>query len=91
MSGIDGLDRLGPPAADLASTSVAWGDRWFDDDAALLWNPDGAFEEQPVGRSFHLVPQSAWYALGLLLRGGDGRLTRDDRRRGDHRDTETHQ
>ena len=73
------LSSLGPAAADLATVSTAWGDRWWDPDVALLWNPDGAFEELPAGRTVHLVPQSAWYALGLLLRGGKGDASRASR------------
>ena len=73
------LATLDPSAADLAAVATAWGDRWWDPDAGLLWNPDDAFEELPRGRSVHLVPQSAWYALGLLLRGGDGDVARSSR------------
>ena len=70
------LASLDPAPADLATAAVAWGDRWWDPDAGLLWNPDDAFEELPAGRSVHLVPQSAWYAAGLLLRGSEGDLAR---------------
>lgn len=73
------IGSLGPAAADLASAAVGWGDRWWDPAAGLLWNPDGAFEELPAGRTVHLVPQSAWYAAALLLRGGDGDLARASR------------
>ena len=66
------LDGLTPPARDLAAVATAWGDEWWDPDVALLWNPEGAFEEHPAGRRLHLVPQSAWYALALLLRDGPG-------------------
>ncbi len=67
---------LDPAAADLASAAARWGDTWWDSEAGLLWNPDGAFEEQPTGRSFHLIPQSAWYAVALLVRAGGGDLAR---------------
>ncbi|MGY6501813.1 MAG: hypothetical protein ACXIVQ_13100 [Acidimicrobiales bacterium] len=67
--------QLSPSARDLGATATAWGDRWWDPEVALLWNPDGAFEEAPEGRHWHLVPQSAWYALGLMLRDeGDDRM-----------------
>jgi hypothetical protein len=59
---------LDPSARDLGETTMTWADQWFDPDVSLLWNPEGAFEESPEGRRWHLVPQSAWYALGLLLR-----------------------
>lgn len=76
---MSGRDDLGAPARDLAVIATAWGDRWWDPEVGLLWNPDGAFEELPAGRTVHLVPQSAWYALSLLLRGGDGDLARAQR------------
>lgn len=69
-------DDLDPPASELAVTAAGWGDRWWDPEVGLLWNPDGAFDELPAGRTVHLVPQSAWYALALLLRGGDGDVAR---------------
>lgn len=69
-------DRLTRPERDLVVAAAAWGDRWWDPDAGLLWNPDDAFEELPAGRTVHLVPQSAWYAEALLLRGADGDVAR---------------
>lgn len=66
------LVDLPAPAQDLARAAVAWGDEWWDPEVGLLWNPDDGFEELPVGRSVHCIPQSAWYAYGLLLRDGDG-------------------
>ena len=63
------FSALDPSARDLGETTLAWADQWFDPDVSLLWNPEGAFEESPEGRQWHLVPQSAWYALGLLMRG----------------------
>lgn len=58
--------------ADLAAASLAWTERWFDPDVGLLWNPEGAFDEEAPPRSVHLVPQSAWFALGLLARDDPG-------------------
>ncbi|HEX7166713.1 MAG TPA: hypothetical protein VF230_07010, partial [Acidimicrobiales bacterium] len=52
--------------------ALAWCDRWFDDDASLLWNPEGSYDELAPPRSLHLVPQSGWYAAGLLRRDGTG-------------------
>jgi hypothetical protein len=67
---------LAAPARDLGESTLAWADQWFDPDVALVWNPDDAFEETPKGRQLHMVPQSAWYAFGLLLRDrGDDRAT----------------
>ena len=45
---------------DLARTATGWMDRFWDADAGLLRHPD-----EP---SRHAVRESAWYALGLLLR-----------------------
>ena len=73
------LSALDPAAADLAAAATAWGDRWWDPDVGLLWNPDDAFDELPTGRTVHLVPQSAWYALGLLLRGAQADVARSGR------------
>jgi hypothetical protein len=70
------LASLPDAAQDLARTSASWGDRWWDPEAGLLWNPQDAFEELPRARSVHLVPQSAWYALALLLRGDEGDAAR---------------
>jgi hypothetical protein len=64
--------QLDPPARDLATVTTAWSDRWFDPERRLLWNPPGSFTGILADRSVHLVPGSAWYALGLLMRGGDG-------------------
>ena len=47
-------------------------DRWWDDDAGLLWNPPGSFEGVVEPRSVHLVRETAWYAIGLLRRDGPG-------------------
>ena len=55
-----------PFADDMAATTVAWSDQWYDADAGLLWNPPGSFGGVLPDRSVHLVPQSAWYAAGLL-------------------------
>ena len=51
--------------------ALAWCDRWLDPDASLLWNPEGSYDELAPPRSLHLVPQSAWYAAGVLATRGD--------------------
>ncbi len=53
---------------DLASVTTAWADRWFDPEVGLLRNPPGSFGGAIADESVHLIPQSAWYAAGLLLR-----------------------
>lgn len=57
---------------DLLPVSVAWGDRWYDPAEGLLWNPAGSFAPAVRDASVHLLPQSAWYAFGLLERGRAG-------------------
>jgi hypothetical protein len=57
---------------DLLESTMAWMDPWWDPDAGLLWNMEGAYDEVAPPRSIHLVPQSAWYAAGLLFRGAPG-------------------
>ena len=57
---------------ELLDVSMAWMDDWWDPSAGLLWNMDGSYDEIAPPRSIHLVPQSAWYAAGLLFRGAAG-------------------
>jgi hypothetical protein len=47
-------------------------DRWWDDEAGLLWNPPGSFEGAVDARSVHMVRETAWYAIGLLRRDAPG-------------------
>jgi len=57
---------------DLAERALAWSDAWWDPAAQLARAPERAGfagPGVPTG-DLHLVPQSAWYAFGLLLRGG---------------------
>ena len=51
---------------------TAWSDQWYDADVGLLWNPPGSFGGVLADGSVHLVPQSAWYAVGLLRRDAAG-------------------
>ncbi|MFL6205688.1 MAG: hypothetical protein ACJ739_10095 [Acidimicrobiales bacterium] len=48
----------------------------WDAEAGLLLNPPGSFEEVVEPRSVHLVRETAWYAVGLLLRDGPGDRSR---------------
>jgi hypothetical protein len=57
---------------ELTDVALAWLDRYWDPSTALLWNMDGSYSELGPPRSMHLVPQSAWYAAGLLARDGPG-------------------
>lgn len=68
--------RLGRHSASLLSAVVEWADPWWDPELGLLWNMEGAFRDLCPPRTVHVVPPSAWYALGLLVRDGP-----DDRAR----------
>ena len=67
------VEDLSPKARELLEESVGWMDRFWDPAAGLLWNmgdaPDPASAEHEEG---HPVRETAWYALGLLLRDGPG-------------------
>lgn len=60
----------------LAATVLDAAAPWWDPDHALLWNMAGSFTELCPPRTVHLIPPSAWFALGLLHRDGP-----DDRAR----------
>jgi len=62
---------LDPRARGLAETTLAWGDALWDPEVRLVRAPQGAGLAGPgvPAGDVHLVPQSAWYAFGLLLRG----------------------
>ncbi|MFZ6003265.1 MAG: hypothetical protein ACOYXM_04960 [Actinomycetota bacterium] len=60
----------------LAERATAWADGSWDEGRSLLWNPPGSFDELTPPRSLHMVPQSAWYAVGLLMRGDAARAER---------------
>ncbi len=63
----------------LAAPITAWMDRWWDDEVGLLWNPPGSFEGVVEPQSVHLVRETAWYAIGLLLRDAAGDRGRAER------------
>lgn len=73
------LDELTPDARHLAEAALAVVDGWWDDDAALLSNPPRSFDDAVAPGTLHMVPQSAWYAVGLLLRDGPGDVARAER------------
>ncbi|HEX2384215.1 MAG TPA: hypothetical protein VHI95_16340 [Acidimicrobiales bacterium] len=61
----------------LAERATAWADGAWDEPRGLLWNPPGSFEDYGLApKSVHMVPQSAWYAVGLLARGDTARAER---------------
>jgi len=58
--------------AGVGAVATAWLDRWWDPTSGLLHNPAGSYEEPAEPGTLPLVPQSAWYAIGLLRRDGPG-------------------
>lgn len=67
------LAQLDATARDLAGRSLAWADPCWDAGAGLFRMPDDLlYEGAPPGVTVHLVRESSWYALGLLLRDGPG-------------------
>ena len=58
----------------LADHATTWMDQWYDPAAGLLVSMPGSFDDIGPPGSLHLVPQSAWYALGLARRGDTDRL-----------------
>lgn len=71
MSAAPSLAALPGPRASLARETLAWLDALWDGDRGLLWAPPGA----ALGDA-HVPRESAWYAYGLLLRGGPGDAAR---------------
>jgi len=66
------LDQLDVPARDMAERSLAWMDRCWDEAAGLFRMPDDStYEYGQPGVPGHLVRETAWYALSLLLRDAD--------------------
>src|SRR5712691_7174859 len=68
------LEAMEPTARETALSAMKWNDAYWDDRAAFLWNtgemPQGGRSGARSRR--HLVRETSWYALGLLMRGGDG-------------------
>ncbi|HKB91268.1 MAG TPA: hypothetical protein VKC60_12185, partial [Opitutaceae bacterium] len=62
---------LNPRAQSLLTASMHFSDGYYDARVALLWSP--APEDSAAGESRkHRVRESAWYALGLLVRDQPG-------------------
>jgi hypothetical protein len=71
------LAQLDAPARDLAERSIAWMDQCWDAAAGLFRVPEDAlYERGLVGITAHLVRETAWYGLGLLLRNAPEDLAR---------------
>jgi len=58
---------------DLLAASLSWADRFWDEAMGLLWSPGNIADlDHPDASGSHTVRDSAWYALGLLLRNAPG-------------------
>jgi hypothetical protein len=57
---------------EVTAVTTAWMDEAWDEETGLLWNPPGSFEGEIEPRLVHLVRETAWYAIGLLRRDGQG-------------------
>src|SRR5438105_290351 len=68
-----GTKALSPYALDLLARSMAWMDHLWDENAGLLWSP-GDVSNMMVSRHAedHMVRETIWYALGLLMRSDSG-------------------
>jgi hypothetical protein len=67
------VGSLDANAQQLLTTSVAWMDHYWDEATGLLRSPDDVADpHHPQPGLDHMVRESAWYALGLLLRNNPG-------------------
>jgi hypothetical protein len=74
------LDQLDVSARDMAERSLAWVDGCWDEAAGLFRMPqDSIYEHSQDGVPGHLVRETAWYALSLLLRDAPGDRARATR------------
>ncbi|HYD08466.1 MAG TPA: hypothetical protein VEA78_00075, partial [Acidimicrobiales bacterium] len=61
----------------MSSSITEWADQWWDEERGLLWNPPGSFDHDGLPPlSMHMVPQSAWYAVGCAALGDVARAQR---------------
>jgi hypothetical protein len=74
------LDQLDAAARDMARRSIAWMDGCWDEAAGFFRMPDDIiYERGQAGVPGHLVRETAWYALGFLLRDASGDRARASR------------
>lgn len=70
-------DDLNANERDLLLASLDWAARFWDEPMGLLWAPGDRPDPQgDIERRRHTVRDSAWYALGLLLRNASGDTAR---------------
>ncbi|MBZ0301984.1 MAG: hypothetical protein K8J31_19705 [Anaerolineae bacterium] len=71
------LDTLSPSAQHWTRSGIAWADTFYDPAYDLLTVPPDADAHYPPRiASAHMVRDSIWYALGLLMRQDEGDIDR---------------
>jgi hypothetical protein len=70
------VDSLNPNSREIFATAMEWGDRYFDAASSLTEAPPSAVGDQHGSGNHLLTKESAWYALGLLLRDATGDRSR---------------
>ena len=71
------MDMLDPAARETTAAAMEWTDQFWDARAGFIWDTDAesASRSGRTGRR-HLVRETSWYALGLLLRNRPGDVER---------------
>lgn len=71
------MDRLDPAVRETAAAAMEWTDQFWDARAGFIWDTDAESVNRAVraGRR-HLVRETSWYAVGLLLRNRPGDVER---------------
>ena len=66
------LASLPPEARDTATTALQWTDQYWDARAGLLWDTHLDPRPRPGEQRRHVVRDTIWYAVGLMLRDQAG-------------------
>jgi hypothetical protein len=66
------LASLPPEARDTAITALQWTDQYWDARAGLLWDTHVDPRFRPREHRRHVVRDTIWYAVGLMLRDQPG-------------------
>ena len=66
------LASLPPEARDTATTALQWTDQYWDARAGMLWDTHVDPQFRPGEKRRHVVRDTIWYAVGLMLRDQQG-------------------
>ena len=66
------VESLGKNSRELFSIAMQWGDKYYDAQAKLCRMPPSPQYAELHSMQYLAVRESAWYAVGLLLRDGTG-------------------